>query len=154
MKTYHINQDEEVRYLGNFSRHSVVVDGKKYKTSEHYFQAAKFFDTDPDWAKQVAKADWPSAAKKLGKDRKHKIKDNWDKKWALFHMKKVLIAKAQQHKIIYDQLMATGDAKIVERADWDAIWGDGPNRDGKNQLGKLWMEVREEFREGKYEVPK
>jgi predicted NAD-dependent protein-ADP-ribosyltransferase YbiA (DUF1768 family) len=28
----------------------------------------------------------------------------------------------------------------------DDFWGWGPNRDGKNMLGRLWMEIRAELR--------
>ena len=35
---------------------------------------------------------------------------------------------------------------IVEDSPKDSFWGWGPNRDGKNQLGKLWMKLREELK--------
>jgi excisionase family DNA binding protein len=59
-------------------------------------------------------------------------------------------------KYIYDEVgsgMSTGDDYIVERADWDSVWGDGPNRCGKNQLGRLWIKVRGEFRKGWHKEP-
>ena len=143
---YYINLDEEVKELSNFSRHPVEVDGVLYMTSEHYFQAAKFFETEPEWAKAIASTRWPSEAFKMGKDRSHKIDPNWDTSSALYHMERVLFEKVKQHKVIYDKLLATGNAYIVERADWDDIWGDGKNRVGKNQLGRLWMKVRNELK--------
>jgi ribA/ribD-fused uncharacterized protein len=142
----YINKDSSVRHLSNFSRHKVQVDGKIWPSSEHYFQAAKFFKTDPEWAEAIRQVKWPSEAKSLGNDRSHPIDLGWDKGVAASHMLIVLFEKALQNKDVYDQLMATNDVKIVERADWDAIWGDGPNRDGKNLLGKLWMVVRDTLR--------
>jgi ribA/ribD-fused uncharacterized protein len=150
-KIYLINQDEEVRFLNNFSRHPVTMGGETYETSEHYFQAAKFFRTDPEWAKKVAEAKGPAACKKLGNSREHKIQENWNKIWALIYMEKVLIRKARQHECVMNQLMATGHDYIVERADWDDIWGDGPYGYGRNQLGRLWMKVRRYFETGKME---
>ena len=146
---YYINQNEGVTTLSNFSRHVVELNGDLWTTSEHYFQAAKFFDTDPDWAKEISKVKWPSQAKQMGKDRSHPIHPKWAQGEAVKHMLVILFAKAEQHQVVYDQLMATGDAEIIERADWDEIWGDGPKRDGKNLLGKLWMIVRDTLKEKK-----
>lgn len=41
--------------------------------------------------------------------------------------------------------LATGDRELIEDSWRDDFWGWGPNRDGKNMLGKLWMEVRAEL---------
>lgn len=142
----YINLDNDVRHLSNYSRHKVQIDGKVWPSSEHYFQAAKFFETDPDWAEKIRRVKWPSEAKSLGNDRNHPINLNWNKGVATQQMLKVLFAKALQNKDVYDQLMATEDNLIVERADWDAIWGDGPKRNGTNLLGKLWMVVRDTFK--------
>lgn len=35
---------------------------------------------------------------------------------------------------------------IVEDSPKDSFWGCGTNRDGENQLGKLWMKLREELK--------
>lgn len=55
-------------------------------------------------------------------------------------------AKADQHEYVKRKLLATGDRELVENSWRDDFWGWGPNRDGKNMLGKLWMQVREELR--------
>lgn len=39
----------------------------------------------------------------------------------------------------------TGDRELVEDSWRDDFWGWGPNRDGQNMLGKLWMELRAEL---------
>lgn len=150
-KVYYINKDKEVRFLSNFSKHPVVIDGKRYATSEHYFQAAKFFNTDPKWAEEIRNSPNPAQAAKMGNDRSHKIQPKWDEEWAMYHMGRVLLAKALQNKLVKEQILETGDAYIVERAPWDAIWGDGKNGDGRNQLGRLWIRVRNRLREEKNE---
>lgn len=43
-------------------------------------------------------------------------------------------------------LLATGDAKLVEHTEQDDYWGDGGDGSGKNMLGRILMEVREELR--------
>ena len=45
------------------------------------------------------------------------------------------------------KLLQTKDYLIVEDSPKDPFWGWGPNRDGNNQLGKLWMKLREELKE-------
>lgn len=42
--------------------------------------------------------------------------------------------------------MSTNDAKIIEDSPKDAFWGVGKNQNGRNELGKLFMEIREEFK--------
>ncbi len=61
-------------------------------------------------------------------------------------MRKILFAKAEQHEYVRRKLLATGDRELIEDSWRDDFWGWGPNRDGQNTLGKLWMEVRAELR--------
>jgi hypothetical protein len=39
-----------------------------------------------------------------------------------------------------------GDRELIEDSWRDDFWGWGPHRNGKNMLGKLWMEIRSELR--------
>jgi hypothetical protein len=43
--------------------------------------------------------------------------------------------------------MNTGDAALIETSSIDAFWGIGKKGIGKNMLGKLLMEVRDELRQ-------
>lgn len=61
-------------------------------------------------------------------------------------MRNILRAKVDQHEYVKRKLLATGDRILVEDSWRDDFWGWGPNRDGQNVLGKLWMEVRAELR--------
>ena len=63
-------------------------------------------------------------------------------------MKKALVAKFTQHDDLRQLLIGTRKRKLVEQSPYDTFWGDGGPRDGsgKNQLGKLLMEVREELK--------
>ena len=142
-RVYYINQDEEVRHWSNFARFPVNIRGKLWPTTEHFFQAAKFFNTDPEWAEAIRNVKWPSESKKMGKDRSKPLDPNWEGGLKLQIMLEALLAKADQHPELLQELLDTGDAEIIERADWDPIWGDGPNRDGLNFLGRLCMIVRD-----------
>jgi len=140
--TYQINADPRVKILGNFSKHPVTIDGVTYKTSEHYFQASKFFETDPEWAKAIAEAPNPARSKNMGNDRSHPIHPEWNRGESIKMMLRVLLEKAKQNPEVLAVLKDTGTELIAERADWDSYWGDGPYGNGKNMLGKLWMIVR------------
>ncbi len=43
-------------------------------------------------------------------------------------------------------LVGTGDAILVEHTAKDDYWGDGGDGRGKNRLGKILMQVRDELR--------
>jgi ribA/ribD-fused uncharacterized protein len=55
-------------------------------------------------------------------------------------------AKFTQHDDLKEILLGTGDAKLVEHTEWDSYWGDGGDGSGKNRLGHILMQVREELR--------
>lgn len=40
------------------------------------------------------------------------------------------------------KLLQTGDPRIIEDSPEDDFWGWGPNQDGENKLGKIWMQPR------------
>ncbi len=56
-----------------------------------------------------------------------------------------LRAKFAQHNSLRAELLATGDALIVEHSPKDKYWGDGGNGTGANRLGILLMLVRGEL---------
>ena len=62
-------------------------------------------------------------------------------------MEELLRLKLEQNPYVKKKLLQTGNYLIVEDSPKDSFWGWGPNRDGNNQLGKLWMKLRDELRE-------
>lgn len=60
-------------------------------------------------------------------------------------MKEIIRAKVAQHPYVKKKLIESGDRELVENSWRDDFWGWGPNKDGQNHLGKLWMEVRKEI---------
>jgi ribA/ribD-fused uncharacterized protein len=58
----------------------------------------------------------------------------------------VLQAKFTQHPNLRSILLGTGDAELIEHTKNDSYWGDGGNGTGKNRLGQLLMELREQLR--------
>ncbi len=63
-------------------------------------------------------------------------------------MKDIVRCKLVQHKYVQEKLLDTGNELIVEDSPVDPYWGWGPDRQGRNELGKIWMELREELCSG------
>ena len=51
--------------LSNFSRHPIELDGERWATTEHYFQAQKFFD--PASQQKIRDAKNPGDAARMGR---------------------------------------------------------------------------------------
>lgn len=135
--------------FSNFSRFRVWLAGKSWPTSEHYFQAMKF-DSSAD-REAIRLAATPKIAAEMGRDRKRKLREDWE---AVKEdvMRDVLLAKFTQHEELRVLLLSTGDCKLVEHTKNDAYWGDGGDGTGKNRLGGLLMEVRGRIASGAFPV--
>ena len=92
----------------------------------------------------VFKADSPMQAALIGRDRKRPLRKDWEKVKDEV-MYKVVKAKVLQHKSIEKTLLETHNAILVEHTHKDSYWGDGPDGNGKNQLGKTLMRIRKEL---------
>lgn len=55
-------------------------------------------------------------------------------------------AKFSQNPDIAAEILATGDATLVEHTGKDFYWGDGGDGSGLNRLGSILMEVRARLR--------
>jgi ribA/ribD-fused uncharacterized protein len=130
--------------FSNFSRHPIFLKGKRWPTSEHYFQAQKFAG-EPD-EEEVRKANKPMLAASMGRDRKRPLRRDWEGVKDQVMLDAVR-AKFTQHEELKATLLATGDAKLVEHTVNDRYWGDGGDGSGKNRLGEILMRVREELRD-------
>lgn len=126
--------------FSNFSSYSFELDGKKWKTSEHYFQAQKFLGTE--YYDKVHAAKTPKEAAKLGRNRKFPLRKDWDSVKEDV-MRKALEAKFTQNPKIREVLISSKDELIVEKSPTDFYWGCGNNGSGKNRLGLLLVELRE-----------
>jgi ribA/ribD-fused uncharacterized protein len=129
--------------FSNFSPHPIILKGKTWPTSEHYFQAQKFAGS-PD-EEEVRQAKSPMIAARMGRSRKRPLRRDWESvKDAIMH--EAVLAKFTQHADLREILLGTGEAEIVEHTANDAYWGDGGDGSGKNMLGLILMRVRQELR--------
>jgi hypothetical protein len=131
--------------FSNFSKHTFFLDGKMWKTTEHYFQAQKFKHDSEDY-NDVNKAETPKTAALIGRDRNRPLLPEWEQIKDDV-MRKCVLKKFQVYSDIRKILLETGDQDIIEDSPYDAYWGAGPNGNGKNMLGKILVETREYLKE-------
>lgn len=154
--------EQDFYVLSNFSAFNLIYGGHVFMTSEHAYQHARFMldcdipehDSLPCWHKAAAAAaaeyirSAPSAheAFRCAQDAKQFQRPDWD---GLKHstMREILMAKVKQHEYVRRKLLDTGDRQLVENSWRDPHWGWGPDRNGENHLGRLWMSVRDELRQ-------
>lgn len=143
--------EQDFYVLSNFSSFRVKWQGIDFDTSEHAYHWEKFRDHPDAWsaagsiAEQVRRAPSAHAAFKLAERCKPRRRPDWDDVKVEI-MRGILKAKVNQHEYVRRKLLETGTRELVEDSWRDDFWGWGPNKNGKNMLGRLWMEIREELR--------
>lgn len=133
---------EKIKTFSNFSHHSFWLDDHEWKTSEHYFQAQKFVNTEH--FNTIKSAKTPLCARILGRSRKFPIREDWEEVKDDV-MRKALYAKFSQNKDIKNILVSTDNTKLIENSPNDYYWGCGFDNSGLNRLGVLLMELRTLF---------
>lgn len=156
-------------FFSNFSRHAIDLDGRRWPTTEHYFQAMKFWPHAPKMIDEVAQAETPKQAARLGRSLSP-IRSDWDayppiEVWSRIpfdepidarHSSEPLFARTKdvfmylavqakftQHDDLRKALIETRDQSLVEDTANDAYWGNGNDNKGHNKLGRLLILVRD-----------
>lgn len=138
--------EREYYAFSNFSAFAIKWKGHFCLTSEHAYHTEKF--EDEALKEAIRKTMSAHDSQKLS----HEYKDSYRKDWndvKLGIMKEILREKIRQHPYIMMMLLESGERELIEDSWRDDFWGWGPNKDGANHLGILWMEVREEAKSGK-----
>lgn len=140
------------------------LSGNLWPTTEHYFQAMKFLpeaeDSNGNKIRKIIRyADTPKIAAGLGRNRAFPLRDDWNNEVPGLegigvlvkdaYMYRALTYKFTQHEYLKDLLIGTKDAEIIEASPIDYYWGEGKDGSGKNMLGKLLMQIREDLISGK-----
>jgi hypothetical protein len=136
--------EQDFYVLSNFSSFRLDWNRRDFDTAEAAYHWAKF----PESARvrtEIMHASSAHEAFKIAQENKAVRRPDWDDV-RVGIMLDILRAKAAQHEYVRRKLLATEDRELVENSWRDAFWGWGPNRDGQNMLGKLWMQVRAELR--------
>jgi N-glycosidase YbiA len=139
---YFFKREDRYYEFSNFSGFGFELDGNKWKTMEHYFQAMKFEGTEQ--FERILNSGSPKQAKDLGQTRAIPIRGDWDQ------VKEEIMLSGLRLKFanpeLKELLISTGKKKLIENSPYDKYWGIGPNGKGKNRLGELLMQLREELK--------
>ena len=135
--------EQDYYVLSNFSAFRLKWRDIDFDTSEHAYHWEKF--SEEHWIQEyIKRAQSAHEAFKIAESHKEFRRKDWDD-IKVDIMREILEAKARQHTYVKKKLLDTGDRDLIEDSWRDDFWGWGPNKDGKNMLGKLWMEVREKL---------
>lgn len=130
--------------FSNFASFMVHWREVDWMTSEHAYQSAKF--DDPAIVEQIRNARSAHDSKKIAQENNDKKIPNWHK-IKLKIMEEIVRAKLEQHPYIRKKLMETEAMSMVEDSPKDSFWGRGPDWNGENHLGEIWMKLRQELRQ-------
>jgi ribA/ribD-fused uncharacterized protein len=134
----------EYRFLSNFHLAEVEYDDDMYPSTENAYQAAKLIKEHRN-ALMVCS---PSDSKKEWK--KYPLLDASPELWdarKLKVMTYITLDKYRRHTHLRDRLLATDQRYIEETNHWnDSFYGVDIRIGGRNELGKLLMNVRQFFR--------
>lgn len=138
--------EQEFYVLSNFSAFRLRWQGVDFDTSEHAYHWSKFVGSNNSGSRfSIRTARSAHEAFKIAECLRENRRTDWDAV-KVDVMRNILRAKVEQHEYVRRKLLETGDRELVENSWRDSFWGWGPNRDGQNMLGKLWMEIRAELR--------
>jgi type I restriction enzyme S subunit len=127
------------------------VNNIRIQTSEALYLACRF-PHSPDVQRLIIDERSPMTAKMRSKPHREESRQDWDDvrvrvmRWCL------RIKLVQNCHEFGRLLLSTGDQPIVEQSRKDDFWGakvaDDGTLIGKNVLGRLLMELREQFKDG------
>jgi ribA/ribD-fused uncharacterized protein len=132
------------RFLSNFWLAEVEFEETTYPCVENAYQAAKTLDLE---TRKLFLGLTPGQAKAKG--RSLEIRPDWES--IKIPVMTQLVRSKFQHPILKKQLLDTGDFELIEGNTWgDTFWGVC-NGKGENNLGKILMKIREEYRDAMVE---
>ena len=129
----------EYRWLSNYHICDIEYKGKMFTSTEAAYQSAK---TDDDYLKSQFQLMTPTESKSFA--NKIKVRRDWDsiKKDAMYE---ILQYKFTKHADLKQKLILTGEKHLEETNYWGDTYYGVCNGKGKNVLGKLLMQIREEL---------
>lgn len=127
-------------FLSNFYAAPVGFEGLLYPTVEHAYQAAKSLDVAI--RRGIRDLSTATNAKMRGRAIRP-LRTDWEQ--VKFDVMLTCLRSKFLNPELRAQLVATGDARLVESNTWgDRVWGVCDGR-GENHLGRLLMQVRTEL---------
>ena len=137
---------EEYRFLSNFWPVTIRYEDIIYPSVEHAYQAQK---TDHEGVRQeIANLETAGKAKRFGEDLKLlcQIRSDWSDELRILHMTALVEIKfSLSNPELAQQLIATGDAELIEGNNWDDTFFGVCDGQGENHLGKILMSTRQKL---------
>lgn len=136
------------------SGYPLRIDGINILTSEALYQACRYPHL-PDIQQKIIDQKSPMSAKMVGKPYRNQSRYDWDSVRVNIMRWSLRVKLINHFDKFANLLIATKDLPIVEWSLKDDFWGAKFNEDkdlfvGKNVLGRLLMELREEIKNGQY----
>jgi ribA/ribD-fused uncharacterized protein len=144
-------------WLGNMYACPIEYEGKKWNTSEALFQALRY---ENDEIREIIRNEKsPMTAKMKAKKFREQMVILPTSERDVENMKMVVKLKFDQHEVLKSKLILTGIHTIVEnigirKGARDLFWGmKKVNGEwiGENMMGKILMEIRDQFKSEKNE---
>lgn len=135
-------------YFSPYTAHAIGIGGVTYPTVEHAYQCARYDDLKI--IEEIRRAASPMKAWEVSTRFKGVQKPEFkDEMYKRAVMKDLMRLKAEQHEEVRKALLDSGTQKIVKHIltypPGDGFWDDGPDGKGQNEIGKIWMEIRDEL---------
>lgn len=137
--------DGEFAFLSNFHPSWIEYEGLRFPTVEHAFQAYK---TQSHYERQlIAQSPTPGGAKADG--RRVTLRPDWEQ--IKDEVMEFCLRQKFKDPLLRRLLLSTGEDILIEGNYWhDNYWGNCScskcsSIEGKNQLGKTLMKIREEI---------
>ena len=143
-QSIYFSRNDAGQMLGTFSAHPFMLEDKEWPTVEHYFHAMKFEKND--YRENIRLASSPEKARKLGRTRLKRIRNDWSTVKTVF-MTRAVYTKCRAYPDIAKLLLNTGTKLLVEDSQYDYFWGCGRDRRGDNMFGQVLMNVRDKLEE-------
>jgi len=135
-----LSKVDEWKDFSNLSSHKIEMEGRTWKSVEHYYQYKKFEKSDKEFAEIIRETSTPRNAKMLAMKN-----NNFPKTWFKENMtilEEAVTKKFESHPKLAEFLLSTKNQELIEANPDDYFWGEGKDGTGKNMMGKLLMKVR------------
>jgi ribA/ribD-fused uncharacterized protein len=143
---------EKYGWMGNMAPYPIVYNGKVWLTSEALFQGMRY--SDEEIKEIIRKEKSPMGAKMKAKKYKDQMVVIPMSPQDVENMRKCVKMKFDQHPQLKKELMNTKDAYIYEdignrNGERHKFWGakkiSENEGDGHNMMGRILMELRDEY---------
>lgn len=144
-------------WLGNMAPYPVTYNNREYKTTEALFQSLRFIN-HPEIVDEICEQKSPMSAKMVAKKYVDVLQQDGYQMLGqqdIENMKLCLLLKMEQHPQLKEELLNTQNQVIIEDCSSrphgsGLFWGSAFKKEqgvweGRNVLGVLWMELREEL---------